>query len=119
MGIVLFGFRQWFEWQQGSVTEVLAEIQQLESLDNLSTAQLHSLRSSVKRAQFFARHNLSTQTFSWNLFLIETLNEGICELINLNWITWVVGCIISGIILVWRHQIGHVGKVFDGVSRPH
>lgn len=119
MGIVLFGFRRWFEWKQGSAIEVLAEIDKLESLNELSHQQLHSIRNSVKRVQFFARHKLTTQTFSWNLFLIETLNEGICELINLNWITWVVGCIVAGILLGLRHQVGHVGAVFDDVSRPH
>lgn len=123
MGIVLFCFRQWFEWSQDKThydpKEVLSKLKSVTSLKELPSGTVRSLQNSVKRAQFFARHKLTNQTFSWNLFLIETLNEGICELINLNWITWVAACILAGIILLWRHQIGHMGAMFHEIEHPH
>merc|ERR1719160_1875694 len=64
IGIVLFGFRRWFEWRQDShlpldSTEVLAELEKVGSLKELSSGTVAGLRHNVKRAQFFARHKLN------------------------------------------------------------
>merc|ERR1712224_154830 len=52
MGIVLFGFRRLFEWRQDShipldPAQVLTELENVSSLDELSSATVSSLRHNV------------------------------------------------------------------------
>lgn len=123
VGMVLFVFRTWFEFNQDShlpldPKQILSDLERVGSLKELGSSQVASLQNSVKRAQFFARHKLTRKTFSWNMFLIETLNEGICDMINLNWITWVFSILLVGGFLIWRNVVGHMGTIYP-FAHPH
>merc|ERR1719387_2993108 len=47
---------------------------------------------------FYVSHNLP-DSFRYELFIHETLGQNICDLININWITWVVLLMLS--IIGW------------------
>jgi len=94
MGVILFYLRRLMETDMSTfMMEKEGTVRMVDdagSMSDLSARDLRRVQWQVMRSQFVARHKLSLKKFSYNFYLIETLNQDICDLININWITWVV-----------------------------
>lgn len=53
---------------------------------------------------FMTLHGLHKNRFSWNLYFQEALTSSICDLIDINWITWVIACIMVAPMVLIKHE---------------
>merc|ERR1719502_1988412 len=69
---------------------------------NVQKAELH-----VMCARFRMTHRLTT-TFDFKLYLKESLAKNVCDMMNINWVTWTVLFFLT-IVLTWiRWCTGHL-----------
>merc|ERR1719387_402619 len=80
MGGVLFLMRRFVEatlmkWSLAGEIKAEEILRQAKSMNEVSPAQQQHCQLEVMRAQFFSRNKLSIETFSYNFYLVETLNQ--------------------------------------------
>lgn len=123
MGIVLFCLRSRLEddrkqFTQDEANAVMEKLKAATSMGDVDKATWKHLKFAVMRAEFFASQNLSPKAFSYTFYEIESLNQDICDLININWITWVATTIMAFCILVARWMLGSAMESHDELH-PH
>lgn len=111
MGVILFVMRNLLEvrlntWSQDDEGKARDLLKSAQTLEDIPKNYYQRLKFEAMRAQFFAMHKLSLKSFSYNFHLVESLNQDICDLININWITWVITTAASVVVVIARWQLG-------------
>lgn len=79
-----------FHRQISSCDDFLHALQVHDSIDRIPSPVLYAARSEVLRAQFFCRYQLGWRTFSYDMYMNESIGQAMCDLINIGWVTWVI-----------------------------
>lgn len=78
-----------------SMVEVRRTIRHADRVQELPRAVMDRAILEVTRSQFFSHHRLDSDTFSWSIFLIESLRSNVCSFISIKPLTWIALFLIS------------------------
>lgn len=99
-------------------TQVMTAIKEATNIKDLSPLVLDRAVLEVTRSQFYLQHRLDESTFSWSIYLIESLNAEICKFIHINQFTWLSLMGISAWIWAVHISFGHGSSGLPALFAP-
>mmetsp|Transcript_98463 Transcript_98463/g.180518 ORF Transcript_98463/g.180518 Transcript_98463/m.180518 type:complete len:603 (+) Transcript_98463:82-1890(+) len=89
-----------------SMVEVRRTIRQSDSIQDLPHELMDRAILELTRSQFFSQHRLDGDTFSWSIYLVESLRNNVGKLIEIKPLTWLALFLISAWVWILHMVFG-------------
>lgn len=110
MAGALFAMKRRMERQWLSVYDSGGEqrwLDELRAATSIVQVDRQGILCHIMGARFRALHKLANE-FDFSLYLQDSLAKNVCDLMNVNWITWVVLLILTLAWTIFRMFLGHL-----------